>query len=610
MRRKLFHFLSVLFLLSTFSMCAPKDMIDVEVESVRLSNSTLTLAKGEKATLEVGVSPLNAIDYTIDWYVGDNSVANIVDGEVTAVDVGETIITAKCGAITTSCLVRVVALSIPIENIELLEKEIDVEIEKSVQLTLSLTPENTTQQVKWISSDETIATVYDGKVFGRKKGSAIISATAGGKTTSVEVKVVPQAAKVTSLKFKSSNVIIGEGVVRLLEVEVKSNDPENVQLTWSSSDENIVKVLDGRITAISKGQATIKVSAGSLEDICTVEVVDKDSGVASLSLNKEKVTIKEKQSVALVALVEPEEFLNNLEWRSEDETIAIVSEYGLVRSIKPGTTNIIVSVGGFEATCIIEVEKALDPSEFIIDISNIGPLTADVTIEAPSEETNFVYGLLRKSVYDDIVELWGSMYAADYNFWEAFGDQAFYFDLNEGSASIRLIDLVSAPVPNTEYMLYCYGVDKNTKEMTSPIIERPFTTLESLPSSNEITFTMEQITPVGIVGEIKTTNMDGYYISLQRKSYVDSYEQSYQNGEIIEGLDARTYMIQAMISTDLSQDVPLEQLIKRGDFKIADGYFAPKPGNREYVLIIVGYDLEIGIYHEPIYYHFTTGSSN
>lgn len=610
MKRKLFHFLSVLFLLSTFSMCAPKDMIDVEVESVRLSNSTLTLAKGEKATLEVGVSPLNAIDYTIDWYVGDNSVANIVDGEVTAVEVGETIITAKCGAITTNCLVRVVPLSIPLENMDLLEKKIDVELDKSVQLTLSLTPENTTQQVKWSSSDETIATVYDGKVFGRKKGSATITATAGDKTASVEVNVVPQAAKVTSLKFKSSSIAVSEGVVRLLEVEVKSNDPENVQLTWTSSDESIVKVLDGRITAVSKGEATITVSSGSLEDVCTVKVVDKDSGVASLSLNKEKVTIKEKHSVTLVALVEPEEFLSQLEWHSEDESIATVSEYGLVRSLKPGTTKIIVSVAGFEASCIIEVEKAFDPSEFIIDISNIGPLTADVTIKAPSEETTFVYGLLRKFQYDGIVERWGSKYAADYGFWEEFGDQAFYMDLNEGSASVRLIDLASPPVPNTEYMLYCYGVDKNTKEMTSPTIERVITTHESLPSSNEISFTMEEITPVGIVGEIKTTNMDGYYISLQRKSYVDYFEERYQNGEIIDGLDARTYMIQAMISGDLMQEVPWEKLIKRGDFKIVDGYFVPKPQNVEYVLIIVGYDLEIGIYHEPIYYHFTTGSFN
>ena len=69
-------------------------------------------------------------------------------------------------------------------------------------------------------------------------------------------------------------------------------------------------------------------------------------------------------------------------------------------------------------------------------------------------------------------------------------------------------------------------------------------------------------------------------------------------------------MIQAMISGDLMQEVPWEQLIKRGDFKIVDGYFVPKPQNVEYVLIIVGYDLEIGIYHEPIYYHFTTGSFN
>ena len=68
----------------------------VEVTSVTLDKSTLSLAKGDTEILVATVTPDDATDKTITWASSDETVA-VVDqnGKVTAVDAGTATITAK-----------------------------------------------------------------------------------------------------------------------------------------------------------------------------------------------------------------------------------------------------------------------------------------------------------------------------------------------------------------------------------------------------------------------------------------------------------------------------------------------------------------------------------
>lgn len=84
----------------------------VPVESVTLDEDTLELEVGGRtedasATLVATVNPDNATDKTVTWTSGDSTIATVEGGNVTALAVGETTITATAGGKSATCTVTV-----------------------------------------------------------------------------------------------------------------------------------------------------------------------------------------------------------------------------------------------------------------------------------------------------------------------------------------------------------------------------------------------------------------------------------------------------------------------------------------------------------------------
>lgn len=81
---------------------------DVPVQSVSLSSSTLTLSEGESQTLTATVLPANATS-SVAWTVSPAGFATVVNGKVTAENVGNCTVTAIAGSKSASCKVTVEA---------------------------------------------------------------------------------------------------------------------------------------------------------------------------------------------------------------------------------------------------------------------------------------------------------------------------------------------------------------------------------------------------------------------------------------------------------------------------------------------------------------------
>lgn len=78
---------------------------------ITLDKDTLTIARGETATLTATVEPADTTDKVV-WSSADKTIATVENGVVTAVGLGETTVTAACGDKTASCKVTVTKATI------------------------------------------------------------------------------------------------------------------------------------------------------------------------------------------------------------------------------------------------------------------------------------------------------------------------------------------------------------------------------------------------------------------------------------------------------------------------------------------------------------------
>ena len=91
-----------------FAACTPQQSgNEVAATSVTLSETQLSLAVGESATLTATVLPEDATDKTVTWSSSDEGVVTVSGGAVTALAEGGATITATCGSVFAECAVTV-----------------------------------------------------------------------------------------------------------------------------------------------------------------------------------------------------------------------------------------------------------------------------------------------------------------------------------------------------------------------------------------------------------------------------------------------------------------------------------------------------------------------
>ncbi len=164
------------------------------VESVSLDKTSITLTEGDSETLTATVSPSNATNKNVIWKSSNTSVATVNNGVVTALKAGTATITVTTedGGKTATCQVTVNARIYNVESVSLDKTSITLTEGDSQTLTATVYPANATnKKVSWKSSDESIATVNNGKVTALKAGTATITVTTedGGKTAACQVTV-------------------------------------------------------------------------------------------------------------------------------------------------------------------------------------------------------------------------------------------------------------------------------------------------------------------------------------------------------------------------------------------------------------------------------------
>ena len=258
-------------------------ILPITVAEIRLSQSTLSMKKGETAALTVTITPENATDKSVDWTSSDTKIATVDStGKVTAVSAGTAIITcmAKDGSDKkATCEVTVTDPTPPkpsvvkVTKITLNKTTASVGKGKTMQLTATVTPTNATNKaVTWKSSNTKIATVSStGKVTAKSAGTVTITCTAkdgSGKKATCKVTVtepkppVKPTVKVTKVTLNKKAATLSPKETLTLRATVTPTNATNKAVTWKSSNTKIATVSStGRVTAKSAGTVTITCTA-------------------------------------------------------------------------------------------------------------------------------------------------------------------------------------------------------------------------------------------------------------------------------------------------------------------------------------------------------------
>lgn len=337
----------------------------VPVTDVALSDSSLTLTHHDSQTLTSTVLPNDATYPEVTWESSDNTVATVdQNGLVEAVGVGSATITATAEEISDTCDVTVEPKNVT--SVMLNHDSLTVTHWDTFTLTATVLPDDATYpEVTWESSDETVATVSDiGLVEAVGVGSATITATADGQSDNCDVTV--DAKLVTGVSLNKSTITVGLSSTGTLTATVSPSNATNLNITWSSDDESVATVVDGVVTGVSVGTATITVETvdGNYTDTCVVTVAKLVTGV---SLNKSSTTIEAAETETLVATVSPADAtFQNVTWSSNNENVATVTD-GVVRGISEGiaTITVVTVDGGYTDTCTVTVEESTYSDEII-----------------------------------------------------------------------------------------------------------------------------------------------------------------------------------------------------------------------------------------------------
>lgn len=195
--------LIILSLFVTLWSCKQEERLPVAVETVELNHLELTLKVGESYVLIATVYPDNAENQDVSWCSSDETIAVVSGGEVTALSVGEAIITVMTddGGYTADCFVTVVEEDsdedvVKVERVTLNKESIIMTIGDEQTLTATVYPSNATNKnLTWTSSATSVVSVNNGKVKAVSSGSAQITVTTedGGRTAICAVTVTQTA---------------------------------------------------------------------------------------------------------------------------------------------------------------------------------------------------------------------------------------------------------------------------------------------------------------------------------------------------------------------------------------------------------------------------------
>ena len=240
----------------------PKEPEAVAITSIEISIPELEIETNIPVEISTIIEPSNYNTSNLQWISSNPEIISVENGVITALVEGESTIFVinDNGVKSNEILVNSI---VKIKEIKLSKETLEIDVGKTETLLTTITPENATNKnLIWKSSNEDIASVDEnGVVTGNNVGECVVSVSSSDESVKAECKVKVNPIEINSLSFDETNVTLGVGQEYILIGSVSPSNATYRSFTWSSSNNDVLTVNNGRIKAISEGNSVVTITS-------------------------------------------------------------------------------------------------------------------------------------------------------------------------------------------------------------------------------------------------------------------------------------------------------------------------------------------------------------
>ena len=313
---------------------------------IKVDKLNIELLPNESYELDITLEDADVENIEYKFEVDDLNIVKVENNVITALNVGTT--TIKISVLNSDAEAVVVNIKVnepPLPPVIITEEMVVLFVGSSHKIEYHIEPLDIDQSVTFTSLDETIVTVDElGNLTALNVGVAkvVITLTAD-ISIYCEINIIvsepPKPSKIVAEKYLE--LIIGTTYQLEYYVEPLCSSQE---VSFSSSDKAVITVDEnGLITCHDLGDAFITIKSkenSSIKLKVSIEVVlpevEKIDSVDELNLGY-------YETKELTCNVIPSNAVQDVTYKSLDESIVTVDEYGNITSIKPGTTKVVIT---------------------------------------------------------------------------------------------------------------------------------------------------------------------------------------------------------------------------------------------------------------------------
>ena len=349
------------------------------VTEIIITNETLDLKVSDIGTISADLTPDGAGNLT---FTSSNESVIVVS------DVGSFITFAKGIANVTVSFAgndnytaaesKTIEVTVSLNDASVVADDITLDVDSNDTISVVTTPVGL--NVTYTPDNSGVVAVDEnGVVTGLKGGSANVTITIVGNgkyyenstTITVTVNKIPTEIILTNetLDLKVGN--ISDSMANLAPADAGN-------LNFSSSNESVVKVTaGGLIIALGKGNANVTVSFAGNDKYAAAESKTISVAVslndASVSVENSTLDLKVDDTFDLNAIPVPD--LLDIEYSSDNESVAMVDDDGIIIAVGEGTAVITLSVGD-------DIMYAINSTTVTVTVSKIDTtITADDSVD-------------------------------------------------------------------------------------------------------------------------------------------------------------------------------------------------------------------------------------